>query len=154
MQETEFEKDFDLLNIPGYKFEYETNDVKHSVRIYIMNSIKYKRCFGLEGENSHFLVIDIENGQKKKKQIINIYRSFNPNGLTARELFTRQLDMIKSAFNHHMVLIGDLNLDYNKRFDVNYRRGSLFDLFQNKLGELNLLQLVNFNTWSRMVVFH
>ena len=38
--------------------------------------------------------------------------------------------------------IGDLNLDYNKRFDANYQRENLFELFESKLGELNLLQLV------------
>ena len=37
MQETEIENDFDcdLLNIPGYKFEYESNDVKRRVGSYI-----------------------------------------------------------------------------------------------------------------------
>ena len=75
----------------------------------------------------------------------------DPAGLSARDLFTRQLDLIKLAFNSNTVLMGDFNLDYNKRFDVNYQRENLFELFENKLGDLNLLQLVNFDTWSRLV---
>ena len=59
---------------------------------------------------------------EKKKQIINIYRSFNPYELSERDLFSNQLDIVKSAFNNDTVIIGDLNLDYNKRFDVNYSR--------------------------------
>ena len=47
--------------------------------------------------------------------------------------------------------MGDLNLDYKKRSDVNYQRKDYFELFEEKLGDLNLLQLVNFDTWSRMV---
>ena len=55
MQETEIEKDFnyELLNIPGYSFECETNDVKRRVGTYIKNTIKYKRCYELEGENKN-----------------------------------------------------------------------------------------------------
>ena len=68
LQETEIDSDFDceLLSIPGYRFEYETNNVKRRVGSYIKNTIKYERCFGLEGDNNHLLIIDIENGGKKK----------------------------------------------------------------------------------------
>ena len=43
MQEIEIESGFDceLLNIPGYSFEFETNNVKRRVGSYIKNSIKY-----------------------------------------------------------------------------------------------------------------
>ena len=116
MQEIEIEKDFDfeLLNIPGYSFECETNDVKKRVGTYVKNTIKYTRHFELEGENNHLLIIDVENGMKIKKRFINIYRSFNPVGLSERDLFTRQLDLIRVAFNNNSALIGDLNLDYKK----------------------------------------
>ena len=71
--------------------------------------------------------------------------------LSEKDQFEKQLDLIKLSFNNDTILMGDLNLDYNKRFDVNYQRENLFGLFENKLGELNLLQLVNFDTWSRLV---
>ena len=83
LQETEIESDFDceLLSIPGYRFEYESNNVKRRVGTYIKSTIKYERCTSLEGINNHLVIIDILNGRKKKKCIINIYRSFNPNGI-------------------------------------------------------------------------
>ena len=42
-------------------------------------------------------------------------------------------------------------MDYNRRFDVDYCNSNLFDDFELHLDALNLLQLVNFDTWSRMV---
>ena len=153
IQETEIEKDFDcvLLNIPGYKLELEVNDTKSRVGTYIKNSIKYERCTELEGVNKHLVIVDVLNGKKPKKRIINIYRSFNPQGTSQREHFSCQLDLIKLAFNRDSVLIGDLNLDYATKFNVNYQRETLFELFDTKLGALNLIQIVNFDTWSRMV---
>ena len=71
--------------------------------------------------------------------------------MSERDLFSNQLDIVKSAFNNDTVIIGDLNLDYNKRFDVNYSREGFFEMFDAILGELNLLQLVKFDTWSRLV---
>ena len=87
IQETEIEKDFDcvLLNIPGYKLELEVNDTKSRVGTYIKNSIKYERCTELEGVNKHLVIVDVLNGKKPKKRIINIYRSFNPQGTSQRE---------------------------------------------------------------------
>ena len=69
MQEIEIESDFncELLSIPGYIFEYESNNVKRRVGCYVKNHLKYKRRLDLEGENSHLIIIDIENGLKKKK---------------------------------------------------------------------------------------
>ena len=94
VQETEIEKDFDcyLLNIPGYKFEMEVNDTKSRVGTFIKNSIKYERCTELEGVNKHLVIIDITNGKKPKKRIINIYRSFNPQGMSQRDHFSNQLE--------------------------------------------------------------
>ena len=116
MQETELENGFDcdLLKIPGYNLELGKNSVKVRVGTYINDSIKYKRREELEGLDSHITVFDIWNGKKCNKRLINIYRSFNPNGETAKELFTRQLSVIKNAFNKDTVLMGDLNLDYKK----------------------------------------
>ena len=47
--------------------------------------------------------------------------------------------------------MGDLNLDYNKKHDFTYQRANFFELFEEILGELNLIRLVEFTTWSRLV---
>ena len=48
------------------------------------------------------------------------------------------------------LVIGDFNLDYAKAYDDNYRNKNLFTDFDEMLSEFNLVQLVNFVTWSRM----
>ena len=103
LQETELESNFncELLNIPGFKFEYEKNTVKGRVGTFIRDSIKYERCDTLEGVNTHLIIIDVLNGDKTRKRLINIYRSFNPNGETAKDLFIRQLTLIKNAYNNN-----------------------------------------------------
>ena len=45
----------------------------------------------------------------------------------------------------------NLKSHYNKVFDVNYGHRHLFADFEETLSNCNLIQLVNFVTWSRMV---
>ena len=71
-----------------------------------------KRQKNLEGTNSHLIIIDVKNGQIVKR-IINIYRSFNPTGMTQIDLFTQQCDLIRAAFNDDTIIMGDFNLDYS-----------------------------------------
>ena len=113
MQETEIESEFnyELLKIPGYNLELGKNSVKVRIGTYINDSIKYERRDEMEGLDSHITIIDTQNGKKNNKRLINIYRSFNLNGESAKELFIRQLSVIKNAFNNETVIMGDLNLD-------------------------------------------
>ena len=47
--------------------------------------------------------------------------------------------------------MGDFSLDYKKKHDVNYANAHLFADFDESFDDLNLLQLVKFNTWSCIV---
>ena len=47
--------------------------------------------------------------------------------------------------------MGDFNLNRKKRFDVNYASAGLYELFEEKLSDLNLVQLVTFSTCTRVV---
>ena len=50
----------------------------------------------LEGRNAGLIVIDIK--LEETYRIINLYRSFNPpGGETQRNMFTRQIELIKVA---------------------------------------------------------
>ena len=49
------------------------------------------------------------------------------------------------------VIVGDFNMDYAKIFDDNYNNKNLFQDFDDILSSFNLIQLVKFETWSRMV---
>jgi hypothetical protein len=47
--------------------------------------------------------------------------------------------------------MGDFNLDANKQFQADYTHKLLFDDLESHLIELNFIQLVEFDTWSRIV---
>ena len=44
----------------------------------------------------------------------------------------------------------NFNLDHKKRFDVNYAQAGHYELFEEKLSDLNLVQMDTFPTWSRV----
>ena len=153
LQEVEIEPGLDpeSLNLNEYQFELETNSVKARTGIYVNNSIQYRRMKHLEGSESHIIIIDLE-GRCPVKRIINVYRSFNPqNNASARENFIYQLEVIKNAMTTDCLIVGDFNIDYARVNDVNYGNRNLFMDFDEKLSQFNLIQLVDFETWSRMV---
>ena len=65
MQETEIVPNLncDLLSIPGYYFEAESNDTKIRTGIYIDSGIKYERRKDLEGNGLHLVIVDIKNNK-------------------------------------------------------------------------------------------
>ena len=139
-----------ILSIKGFSFEVESNSKKARVGLYIKNNISYKRREDLEGKDLHLLIIDVNGSQKCR--IINIYRSFNPmNGNSPRNNFIQQLVKIKSAFVPNTILLGDFNLDYSKQYDVNYAHRLLFGDLETYMSDFNLIQLIEFDTWSRMI---
>ena len=152
LQEVEIKADdnSELLNIPGFVLEVELNDVKARVGTYIKDSISYSRRTDLEGSNSHVVIVDI-NGIIKTR-IINLYRCFNPQeGISAREKFLYQINLIKLALTPDTILLGDFNLNFNKHSDAKYDRKNLFKDFDEALSDHNLTQLINFPTWSRII---
>ena len=152
LQETELNKNFDhnLLSFPGFCYESETNDIISRVGIYIKNDINFVRKTELEGVNQHLIVIDIVGSTKLR--LINVYRCFNPgNGINAKDFFIQQLNLIRSAFTENTIIVGDFNLDWGKKSNQTYAFKRYFEEIDVLLNDLNLVQLVNFPTWSRMV---
>ena len=153
LQEVEVEKNFDseVLKIKNFQFELEANTLKSRTGICISNSVSDRRMRQLEGIDSNLIVIDIVNSRSVKR-IINVYRSFNPQGnVNARMKFKCQLELIKHAMIESCVVIGDFNIDYTRIYDDNYGRKTLFEDFDEVLSDCKLVQIVNFNTWSRLV---
>ena len=87
----------------------------------------------------------------RKTRIINVYRSFNPVGMTARNKFIQQLKAVKHAWSVNTIVLGDFNLDFKKKYQHDYAHHVLFQDFEEHLSEKNLIQLVNFPTWNRIV---
>jgi exonuclease III len=144
MQETEVKDDFPIeqLTFPGYVIELETNDVKSRVGIYINNRVKFTRRKDLEGTNSNLIIIDIS--ETKPVRLINIYRSFKPQeNITPREKFKYQLSLIKKALTPGTILVGDFNIDFFFKFDVDYVHKNLFADFDEALSDFGLAQLIS-----------
>ena len=144
MQELEITRDYDcnLLSIPGYILEIEENLNNRRVGYYIRDNVKYNRRKDLESLNCHIVILDLFDADNNLKRLIGIYRSFNPIGNTARNLFIEQLRIVKKCFNDESILMGDLNLDFNRKFDIDYCRADLFNDFDLHLDTLNLVQLI------------
>ena len=49
------------------------------------------------------------------------------------------------------VINGDFNIDYSRIYDENYCNTNLFEDFDEVLSDYNIIQIVNFSTWSRMI---
>jgi hypothetical protein len=62
-----------------------------------------------------------------------------------------QIDLISIASNNEIILVGDINLDWNRKGDLNYYFKNYYNYMEERLEEHNLIQMVNFLTWSRVV---
>ena len=156
IQECEIEPDYpeNLLTFRDYRIEIETNTMKSRCCIYLNNSISYTRRKELEGINNHIIVVDLD--LKEKYRLINIYRTFAPQGgVSPSDKFDVQINLISSAVvdspNRIPLIVGDFNLDYNKIFNSEYQHKLLYQKLTNTFENLNLIQLVEFNTWSRLI---
>ena len=152
LQETELEQNLDhnLMSFPGYNYESENNTIRSRVGCYVKANISCIRRTDLEGQNSHLIILDVK--AKNNIRIINIYRPFNPQqDKRPLEFFKYQIDLIHEAYNNDTVLVGDLNLDWRKKGEVGYQFKNYFNYFEEKLGDTNFVQMVDFSTWSRMV---
>ena len=152
LQETELNINLNqnLLSFPGYCYESENNPVLSRVGVYIKSEINYIRRSELEGKNHHLMVLDVVG--TRKFRIINVYRCFNPiNDINARDFFKQQLNLIRAAYSENTIVLGDFNLDWGKKGNHIYPFKRYFEDMDEIFNEMNLVQLVNFPTWSRMV---
>ena len=80
MQETELNKDINTneLSTSKYCLELENNTTKSRVGFYITKDLNYVRRTDLEGLDSNIIIIDLVG--ESKLRVINIYRSFAPQG--------------------------------------------------------------------------
>ena len=152
MQEIDLDNSVKLRDLDTSKFnlEVENNSSKTRVGCYVNKEIKYLRRNDLEGVDSNLVIIDIVGINQTR--IINVYRSFNPqNNVSQRDKFKYQLSLMKTAVNNKTIIMGDLNLDYSQKDNADYRFSYMFDDFEVALGEFNLIQIIEFPTWSRIV---
>ena len=84
--------------------------------------------------------------------IINVYRSFHPpGGVSTGDFFNNQLKIIGNALCKNCLVMGDFNLDDGIDLKQDYCNRSLLKTLREFAIEKNLLQVVDFNTWSRTI---
>jgi endonuclease/exonuclease/phosphatase family metal-dependent hydrolase len=152
LQETELEINVDqnLMSFNGFFYESENNNVRSRVGCYVNTNLSYIRRLELEGQNSHLVILDIMGPSPLR--IINMYRCFKPqNNISAMEFFKHQVELIHSAYNDNTIILGDINLDWAKKGQRNYQFQNYFEYMDEKFSDRELMQLVDFPTWSRTV---
>ena len=121
--------------------------------MYINNQIPYQRRTDLEKLDCGIIIIDLN--LSKRFRIIGLYRTFTPNNnVTKFEYFKKQMDIISLSWADQSVtsvVLGDFNMDENQRNNAHYSLHRYYDLLQSRFNDLNLIQLIKFNTWSRLV---
>ena len=56
-----------------------------------------------------------------------------------------------NSTNQNTIIVGDFNLDHSKKYDVTYSHKNYFTTLNEEFDQLQLLQIVNFHTWSRVI---
>ena len=156
LQEVELEKDYpnEILSFRDYSIEVEKNNYKARVAIYVKKCITSHRRCDLEGKNSNLVVLDLDLNSKFR--LINVYRLFNPpENRTQRDHFSYQLTLIKNALledtARQPIIVGDFNLNDALKYQIDYSNHYLFAMLNHEFENQNLVQIVKFPTWSRIV---
>ena len=143
-----------LLSSKNYKIEIEQSNSKARNATVVKNNIDYIRRSDLECEDCSIVILDINT--LPKLRLINIYRSFNPpNNKSPIEAFKQQISIIKNSLTHcdnrEIIIIGDFNIDYKSKNLQTYRLKNYFDVLDEAFDPLNLIQMVKFPTWQRVI---
>ena len=67
------------------------------------------------------------------------------------DFFRGQLEILNNAVVDNCIILGDFNLDAGMEERQDYGYKYPLELLSNFVFENNLLQVVNFNTWSRVI---
>ena len=157
LQEVDIKKDFpiDTLASKDYKIEVENNSIKARTAIYIKTDIEYKRMNTIEEPELNVIIIDIN--LKTKVRLVNLYRVFNPvNGMSQIDFFRNQMRIVHNALatsnGSNVIINGDFNLDYYRTNSLEYSHANYFDILNETFEPFNLIQLVDFPTWERLII--
>ena len=97
----------------------------------------------------HIVVIDVMLDVKIR--VISLYRSFRPETLSPNEFFKGQLGVLKNAIEKNCFIMGDFNLDAGMEDRRDYGYKIPLELLASFALENDLLQVVTFNTWKRII---
>ena len=154
VQESEIksEENLDEYQITNYSLEAEIVSAGFKIRtvMYIKSDISYRRINQLEKADSHQIVIKL---LKANVVVTSLYRTYQ---LTVHQdhvaAFKDQISVLDRILQQEnkVIILGDFNLDQNKRSDPSYHHSRLYELWKDLEITHQLVQLVNFTTWMRL----
>jgi exonuclease III len=154
LQEVEImnEEDTDAYEMENYSLEIETvsTPFKKRTLMYIHNTVAYQRMLDVEDSDSHVIAMFLP---KQDICIASVYRTYQlTTKLDHHSAFVDQIGVIEELLHKgkKSVILGDFNLDHNRRGDPSYHHSRLYELWKETETRHQLLQLVDFPTWSRI----
>lgn len=140
-----------FLNIPGYLCEIEkTDQLKARTMCYVKDCLIYRRLYENETANRNVIILKVNQAL-----LVGLYRPFKMIAEIPRVAFEEQLKVISDVLidsqTDVQIVLGDLNVDYNRIADPTYNQRAMADVLASFIEENELKQLVKENTWCRMV---
>jgi len=133
--------DFEILNIPNYQLM--TPNMRSNTRIMAYVKTKLKPTLNRTNDNLETISLTINH-----IKILGVYRQFK---LTHHRNSTDQIVDLCREVEDHDVIIGDLNLDYNKKNIATYRFTNIYEKWLETVTSKELVQVNDKNTWFRKV---
>ena len=153
VQEAELKEgdNISLINIQGYSLEVEKTSAIFKKRslIYIKDNIRYQRSSDNERENTHIICIKLVDNNLK---LASMYRTYKlTHTVNHKDALAEQIAVLNDfmATGGDTLIMGDINLDYRKRYDPAYHLRPLYEEWSKFEQEQQLLQMVDFTTWQR-----
>jgi len=143
LNETEINESHDTqyLKIPEYDLVTPLNKTNTRIAAYIRSDKNYKiLCSNVK--------LDTISIQIEEIKILGIYRAYK---LPNHDNYTDQMSELILEVNTHDIVMGDLNLDSNKRNINTYRYSNIYTMWQNEIENKNLNQINHQNTWTRTI---
>ena len=126
------------------------------VVVYVRKDVKYKRRFDLENDVDAMLWLELSYKNGRKLLVGTIYREFKlarqPDNATASgeaqiTRWSRIVDSWEAAgLEGDVMVMGDLNLDWNKWNDFTGLKAKLRDIVNDKLITIGFAQIIDTNT--------
>ena len=152
LQETEIKEGYDvtLLNVNNYTTELSNTGGTVRTIAYIHDSISYTHV--KESIDTNVIMLNLDK-KYTLTQVVGIYRQFKRIvNQTLIESFKKQLQQITNFISDRstVMLLGDVNLDFNKIHIPNYAQRKIYDELLEMAYAFDMTQLVKEITWSRV----
>lgn len=148
IQEAEITENDDLnnLRVSGFDIHVTNRNPKSRLCAYVKSEVKAKVSIA---DTTEIILIELP-----KLLIFGVYRPYKiSNDTTYSSYLDAMIDWIDIRTNtsKDIVIIGDLNFDYNKRNNDGYSLQTMFQKWLAFTDRLGLAQTVEENTWSRII---